>query len=878
MFTPASTSYNHACFLFKKCLRHSRNVIFLLSLLWLSCAITDGCRAQNAPKAPCPKNTQDPVNCSNGISVGRPKVFDNRTLTLMLESLSESLRNLQFVDQKTLATALTTVQGFQSTESTSNVSVTTLPIPGVKQEVDTTSGNVNSAGNPLPNTAKTTTTTNRDALTPQPPSLDATPSFTGYTPNYGENASDLLSDQVNLSYQIFNLRMLLERSLSDRLQGDDPRLQAVLGFNVTIDPPRTANDAVAVVEITLTQPSGDDTPKSQPNIPLSLVSLMPQEKTYNAAALSSKSHAFAGAAVAKVVQVGYNQRKRSQVFYLYRDNDTVSYERMVPGEPNKIVFGWMFRPVLGRRSVSPGLRQLFAIVALSAADHCPAMETASSSDTKIPNCPGPKLDAKVRTFWKKYNASTATSFEERDTNRAARFGYGLSLSLSKPELFEARYENRNDYRAIEVRPTTNYQARLKPQLEKAFWMPVGSKSALVSAQGMNFFTGTQVVIGDKVYSTPADGLILKSNEAFDLTITLDALASGPGAIIGRYGGAVPLILPPSASPTTANGIEIEQLTIGPSLSGSRTVEVHLRNRKLNGVPLPLRLSDLPRTANNITVSPILTLNGNTVSLPYSLVDYNPSNVFDAPEPHVILQATVPDTYVTSGTAIAKVFWPFFPDAWTATKHYYDPASAFQITRLSNKSIVVATKDFLGFTLDPRDPQNSQAVAAGTYCWRLLAGDKPVLLASSACRAGDDKVSTPVSTHAIAVTIPEAIPDKIVLVSPLGAAWALDVPKAQVSTDAKPITLNQYDSSWVDVPVEDVTKVASVEANQQRLTFRPTKAAKPGDKSKSISVEITRDLTAKAGSIELSVLDKDGKVLTTSKIQVSCVDCKNNGAK
>ena len=39
-------------------------------------------------------------------------------------------------------------------------------------------------------------------------------------------------------------------------------------------------------------------------------------------------------------------RKRSQVFYLYKDVDTLSYERMTPN--GSIVFGWMFRPVLRR--------------------------------------------------------------------------------------------------------------------------------------------------------------------------------------------------------------------------------------------------------------------------------------------------------------------------------------------------------------------------------------------------------------------------------------------------------------------------------------------------------------------------------------------------
>src|SRR5260370_17051097 len=149
---------------------------------------------------------------------------------------------------------------------------------------------------------------------------------------------------------------------------------------------------------------------------------------------------------------------------------------MVPGDPNKIVFGWVFRPVLGRRSVSPGLRQLFAIVAVSAADGCVADSTPPADPKALQQCPGPKLDASVRTYWKKYHAGTATSFEERDANLAARVGYGLSLHLSKPELFEARYENRNNYGAAEVRPTANYQPTPKPHLPTALSTPLAPTS------------------------------------------------------------------------------------------------------------------------------------------------------------------------------------------------------------------------------------------------------------------------------------------------------------------------------------------------------------------------------------------------------------------
>jgi len=286
---------------------------------------------------------QKPASC-NGISVGDPKVFDNRTLTLMLESLSTTLQSQQnqFIDQKALAAALGLLQGFRSSETTSNLTVTATPLPSNDIQTVAKSGNVDSSGKPLPNTLQTTTDTKKDAFTPQAPALDTLPAFSGFNPNYGENVSDLLSDQVNLSYQIFNLRMVLERALSDRLWNSSTRQQVVLGFNVTIDPPRTANDAVAVVEINVTDPKRH----------ISLVSVLPQEKTYNTAALSTKSHAFGGAAMIKAFQVGYSTRKRGQIFYLYRDADTIAYERMT-GDPGTLIFGWMFRPVLGRRSVSP---------------------------------------------------------------------------------------------------------------------------------------------------------------------------------------------------------------------------------------------------------------------------------------------------------------------------------------------------------------------------------------------------------------------------------------------------------------------------------------------------------------------------------------------
>ena len=186
---------------------------------------------------------------------------------------------------------------------------------------------------------------------------------------------------------------------------------------------------------------------------------MPQEKTYNSAAVSTKSNAFGGAAVVKMVQVSYSQRKRNQVFYLYRDTDTLSYQRMIAGEPNKIVFGWMFRPVLGRRSVSPGLRQLFAIVSLPAKD----------GDTNH------FLNANIRTYWKKYDRKTMTSFERRDTNRATEVGFGLSLGLSEPQILSDRYENTASYASIQVKPTGVYEENLRARVTQCLVAACGQQ-------------------------------------------------------------------------------------------------------------------------------------------------------------------------------------------------------------------------------------------------------------------------------------------------------------------------------------------------------------------------------------------------------------------
>ena len=478
-----------------------------------------------------------PADC-NGISVGVPKVFDNRSLTLQMEALQKVLRQQQAtnstVDLKSVMAALANTQGLTQSEVSTVLSVLGNPTPTTSLTTDLKTGNVDSNGNPLPNTTDTQTSKNVASVTPAAPSFDSFAALpSGFNPTFGPSASDLLNDQINLNYQIINLQMVLERALSDRLSNckkptlDVPRpnctrLQTVLGFNVTIDPPRVANDAVAVVEVTLDrgdEDQSDVSPESSNNRDndLSLVAVMPQEKTYNSAALSSSSHAYSGAAVVNAFQVSGGYRKRNQTFYVYRDTDTLAYERMTGG--GKLVFGWMFRPVLGRRSVSPGLRQLFAVISLPRID-CDHLQIAQPNAVCRAD-----LTPSVRTYWKKFDRATQTSFENHDANRARKFWYDLSAGRSRQIFDRNSYVNTATYHALRVYSSADYEEELRPVVQTVTWHATGEKSVLVSVTGRNFFTDTQVRLGDTTYSEDSKNLVIKSDESFDLMTTADQLTA-----------------------------------------------------------------------------------------------------------------------------------------------------------------------------------------------------------------------------------------------------------------------------------------------------------------------------------------------------------------
>ncbi len=543
---------------------------------------------------------------SNGISVGQPKVYDNQSLTIMLDQLNARLGQVQAIDQPSLAKALGQTQGSEQQDVSRGFTASVSP---------PAAGGTASAS-------------------PALPELLASPAN---KPDYGENSLDLLSDQVDLTYQIFNVRMLLERAVTDRLINGLPRRQAVVSFNIALDPPKNAMDAAAYVEITLTSSRG----------PISLVAAMPQEKAYNATSLSSSSTAFGGAAVAKIVSVNYNQRKRKQIFFLYRDSDTLALERPAPA--GAVNFGWTFRPVLGRRSVSPGMRQMFAVIALPDTD----LPGARASEATAPL----SINVHAKTYWLHYDHSTASTVT---TNYPGFWRW--SAKPVPPANNEALDTT------IPALPTEAIEGGLAPIINNVRAFQTTSGNTELQITGTNFFTGTSIKIGDKTFSGPQDGLFLKSSQTMLLAANSDLLSGALSAVVnGRYGPAVPLY------PGASEGILLAKAQLRPLGPGYSTLELIVGDARPQ--------HDLTLDSIRTYPDPILTLNGARIPYRARLQDTTDTISPFLERKYVIAIVRVPNSLLQPQDNRAGIVFPLLGESWSAEDLIYDP-DAVQVTRMT----------------------------------------------------------------------------------------------------------------------------------------------------------------------------------------------------
>jgi hypothetical protein len=261
-----------------------------------------------------------------------------------------------------------------------------------------------------------TTTGQQSGTTVTTPSISGTSFIPASIPSsalavqntVGASSSDLLTDQVQLNAQMTTLKLLLQGALSDQYvvrnaKAVATRQQTTLGFTISLDPPRQYRHAVAEVRVVVSAPPGQD--------PVSIMNLLPAEKTYNVAKVTSNAKAFGAGVVTSAIGVGINAGRSRDRLYLVKDTDTLALQYPPPnsrgisrpfpiaasdafhsvldfehrgtcddddtvglpspgkieeGEHTSIVFGWQFRPVLGADYVKGGQRQVFVQLALPA--------------------------------------------------------------------------------------------------------------------------------------------------------------------------------------------------------------------------------------------------------------------------------------------------------------------------------------------------------------------------------------------------------------------------------------------------------------------------------------------------------------------------------
>lgn len=506
----------------------------------------------------------------NGITVGRAKAFDNRSLALRIERLSASLATLKVVNQN-ITENISAIQAQTSSETSRSLTVSVKAGAAKPTAEDPSS---KSKGNDKEGGAA---------------SAPAEAASAESKPGLGLAASDILSDQLNLASQIVNLEMLYERSLSDRLIDDTSRLQTVLGFQVSITPPEGHENSVAIAEVAVRVKNGIT--------PVSLVALIPQEKSYNAQSISDSARSIGGSAVTSVLTLGFSSKGQSRELFIHRDSDTVAFERDPRTKPTlfnvddkSTVFGWEFRPVLGRRTVSAGTRQMLAVISV------PVKEEAIPQDVV--------LEIATRSYWRRYNRTKQTS---RPRWRFLPSSVDGSKSIN------------SDIQELPVPNIAKIQEALAPKVTDIKWVNSGADRATVIVKGSNFFSGTKVVIGGVVHREEDGSLTLKSDQTFEFETTVASLATGDSVLSGRFGSSFQLTVPKEKRPVA--GLYIARAIIRPSrYTKAFRITIEVKGANLDGSDQDLTLAALAALPE-----PILFIGSEPVPMPYDYEDVDPAS-------------------------------------------------------------------------------------------------------------------------------------------------------------------------------------------------------------------------------------------------------------
>jgi hypothetical protein len=509
-------------------------------------------------------NTVDPTPegmMDNGIFVDRPKLYDNHQLELMLQDASRRLQALNLIDQASIAKQIGTIQGSNTEQRDFAFQITGLPTAGVTTKGTTS----NSTGKTITTDSTGTSTSNqtsrgtgsetditKPSVSPAVPGLNA--ATAPAAPALNLSASTILAEQMQLTYEIANLRLMLAGALTDQFidSAGNRMTRVTVGFPVKIAVPEGSKyeNSVAEVEVTVQQNQTGATCDAAPG----LVSILPREKTYNTAEIRKSSESFAGAAVVQVVSFGASFLHARQTYYLLQDQDTLALIRRSTDNCS-VTFGWQFRPVLGRKTVQAGLRQVFAQLAFNKINVAANGATADLGKVF------------VRTRWLKYNRKTG-AVGDKGKDQQGPFANKL------PDF------------------------RLESNIDLVNWQDVGSGQVAVSIYG-SYLSGTRARIGSTVLSEESTGFSLDTTgihftiaatQIFPLKDIFIITPDGSekrivqSSIAGLAKDGTTIV--PAMCPTGANSLQLGVITASPHSSTDMTISVPIGRDPLNSETMP----------------------------------------------------------------------------------------------------------------------------------------------------------------------------------------------------------------------------------------------------------------------------------------------------
>jgi hypothetical protein len=440
----------------------------------------------------------------NGISEQPPKVYDDMSLQLMLNSVRSQLVAVQGVSQSGLLGSIGALSGGSSVQNSFAAQVSGGPsLPQTQLTANGPTSQTQTVTGTTPGVTVTNTGPNQSTFTTTPTPTAPTaslPSGTGFglPSTFGGNALNTLNEQMQLSYEIANLELLLEGSLSDRLVagGPWPKPRSTIGFPITINPPREYKNAVAVVEVEVAPPAVRRLSAEAPAI----TALLPKEKTFNVAAITNNQASVGAGFVTAIAGGSFSFLHGRSTYYVVQDQDTIALQipSSIPGVTT--AFAWQFKPVLGQPYVQTGMRQTFVQLAVP-----------------VDNFAGCFGVVKITTYWRRFDKKTG------------RAGEMIPDSL--------RTYPQHDILVFDAGPLiqagTGYE-------------DLGNGQVEVKVPGQ-FINGTYVRVGNTFYQQGSTGFTFEPKLIRFTAPAADLLKDKP-QLVSRDGSEVPLVDPADPEP------------------------------------------------------------------------------------------------------------------------------------------------------------------------------------------------------------------------------------------------------------------------------------------------------------------------------------------